>query len=53
MSSGIHPSFLTELFHVVWEQHLTTAVFKGLVLQELRKADSAKSYMASPGLVRR
>lgn len=49
MSPGSHSSFLTELFHVFWEVHVTTAVCKGLVLQELCKADSANSYMGSPG----
>lgn len=53
MSTGIHPLFLTKLFHVGWEWYLTKAVFKGLVLQELHKVDSANSYMGSPGLVRR
>lgn len=52
MSAGVYPSFLTELFHVVCEQLLTTVVFKRLVLQELHKAGSANSYMGSPGLVR-
>ena len=52
MSAGIHPSFLIELVQAVWEQLLTTAVFRELVLPELGKADSANSCMGSPGLVR-
>lgn len=52
MSTGIHPLFLAKLFRVGWEWYLTKAVFKGLVLQELHKVDSANSYMGSPGLVR-
>lgn len=49
MSPGIHSSFLTELVHVFWEEHVTTVVFKGLVLQERCTADSANPYMCSPG----